>query len=161
MKLKISKPCWQALSLGMLSGMRTTAGPAIASHILSRTTSGHLAKSSLDFMQNGKTAAALKVFAAGELIGDKLPTAPDRIKPAGIVFRCIAGSLAGASVFKASGNNAFTGALIGSAAALGATFGSYYLRKATVKKFHLIDPLVGAAEDALVIGAGVGLIRTD
>jgi hypothetical protein len=47
------------------------------------------------------------------------------------------------------------GALIGSVAALGATFGSYLLRKNVVNKTKIFDPVIGSIEDALVIGAGI------
>ncbi len=157
MNLKISKSAWQAVGVGALAGMRSTAGPAIASHILSNHNSGHLAKSPLDFMQSPKAATVFKVLAIGEIVGDKLPSAPNRIKPAGLVFRCLAGSLAGASIFKASGKNAFAGAALGSIAALGATFGSFFLRKDMVDRFSLFDPIIGATEDLLVLGACVGL----
>jgi uncharacterized membrane protein len=157
MKLKISKPIWQAVGLGVLAGMRTTSAPAIASHILSHHHSRLLSKSPLKFMQNDKVAIALKVLAVGELVGDKMPNAPNRIKPAGLIFRCIAGSLAGASIFEASGNNAFAGAVVGSVTAFGATFGSFFLRKNIVLKLSLFDPVIGAIEDALVVGAGIGL----
>ena len=110
-------------------------------------------------MQNDKVAIALKVFAVGELIGDKLPNTPNRIKPGGIAFRCLSGALAGASIYKASGNNAITGAIIGSVAAFGSTFGSYFLRKDIANRTKIFDPLVGAIEDALVIGAGGGLVN--
>src|ERR1700761_2640479 len=140
MKLKISKPFWQAVGLGVLAGMRTTSAPAITSHILSRHHSKRLAKSNLRFMQNSNVAAAFKVLAVGELIGDKMPTAPDRTMPGGLIFRCIAGSLAGASIFEASGKNAFAGALIGSVAALGSTFGSFHLRKGIVTHTKALDP---------------------
>jgi uncharacterized membrane protein len=159
MRLKISKPFWQVVGLGVLAGMRTASAPAIASHILSHHSSGHLSKSSLNFMQSDKMAVVLKVLATGEFIGDKLPFTPNRIKPLGIVFRCLSGSLAGASIYKASGNNALTGALIGTVTAFGSTFGSYFLRKGIVNKFELFDPLIGAIEDALVIGAGIELTR--
>ena len=86
MKLKISKPFWQAVGLGVLAGMRTTSAPAITSHILSRHHSKRLAKSNLRFMQNSNVAAAFKVLAVGELIGDKMPTAPDRTMPGGLIF---------------------------------------------------------------------------
>ena len=157
MKLKISQPFWQVLGLGVLAGMRTMSAPAITSHILSHHNSGHLAKSPLDFMQSEKVALGLKVLAVGELITDKLPSTPNRTLPLGIAFRCLSGSLAGASIYKATGKNALIGAAVGSVAAFGATFGSYLLRKNTVSKFKLSDPLIGAVEDVLVIGAGVGL----
>ncbi len=160
-KLKITHPFWQALSLGALAGMRSAAAPAITSHILSHHHSNSLTLSKLGFMQSNKVAGVLKVLAVGELIGDKLPNTPNRIKPAGVIFRCLAGSLSGASIYKATGNNPYVGALIGSAAALGSTFGSYYLRKGTVAKTKIMDPIIGALEDALVIGAGVGFAVAD
>jgi uncharacterized membrane protein len=156
-KIKLSNPFWQVVGLGLLAGMRTTSAPAIASHILSHHHSRRLAKSPLKFMQSDNVALALKVFAVGELIGDKMPNTPNRIKPAGVVFRCLAGSLAGASIYKATGNSILTGAVLGSVVALGSTFGSYFLRKDVVSKTHVLDPIIGAIEDALVVGAGVGL----
>ena len=158
MKLKLSSPFWQAVGLGVLAGMRTTSAPAITSHLLSRHKSRILAKSPLSFMQNDKVATVFKILAVGELIGDKLPKAPNRTHPVGVVFRCIAGSLAGASLFEATGNSAFAGAVIGSVTALGSTFGSYILRKNVVNLTDAFDPLIGAIEDALVIGAGAGII---
>jgi uncharacterized membrane protein len=160
MQFKISKPFWQVVGLGVLAGMRATSAPAIASHILSHRNSGHLAKSSLDFMQSDKVAIVMKVFVAGELIGDKLPQTPNRTKPIGVLSRCLSGSLAGASIYKASGRNAFRGAVLGSVAAFGSTFGSYLLRKNVVNKLKDFDPVIGAIEDALVIGAGVALTQT-
>ena len=160
MSSKIKAPFWQVLGLGVIAGSRSAAAPAIASQILQHRHSGYLAKSSLDFMQSENTAVILKILAAGELIGDKLPAAPNRIKAAGVVFRCLSGSLAGASIYKATGHNALAGALLGSAAALGSTFGSYFLRKKAVSKYNLYDPIVGGVEDALVIVAGISLICT-
>jgi uncharacterized membrane protein len=158
--LKLSKPFWQALALGVLAGMRATSAPVIASHILGRHQSKLLSKSPFSFMQSGSVALGMKILAAGELVGDKLPKTPNRTSAGGIIGRCLSGSLAGASIYKATGKNALTGALLGSVAALGSTFGSYYLRKFTVNKTHVFDPYIGAIEDALVIGAGTGLIIT-
>ncbi len=152
------KPFFTALVLGVVAGMRTFSAPAIASHILSQQNSGHLAKSPLNFMQSENVSTGLKVLALGEFVGDKLPTAPNRTEPLGITGRCLAGSLAGASIYKASGNSALQGALVGGIVALGATFGSYLLRKTIVEKLNVNDPYIGGAEDILVLAAGAGLI---
>lgn len=98
-------------------------------------------------------------MAISELVIDKLPSTPNRTMPPVIIVRCLSGALAGASIYKASGGNVITGALLGATAAFASTFGSFYLRKGAVKKTKLFDPIVGAIEDALVIGAGVGLAR--
>jgi len=102
----------------------------------------------------------MKVLALGEAIGDKLPKTPNRITAGGVIGRCLAGSLAGASIYKATGSNALVGALLGSAVALGSTFGSYYLRRFVVAKTDIFDPYIGAIEDAVVAGAAAGLIMT-
>jgi len=159
-KFKPSGPFWQVISLGMLAGMRSTSAPAVASHILSDDHSNHLSKSPLNFMQSKSVANALKAALAGELITDKLPFTPDRIKTSSVIVRCLAGSLAGASVYKACKESPVKGALLGGTAAVLSTFGSFYLRKAVVSGTKLSDPVVGAIEDALVLTAGAALIYT-
>jgi uncharacterized membrane protein len=159
MKLKIDKPVWQVLSIGLLAGMRTASAPAITSYILSHHKSKILAKSPLSFLQSNAVANGLKFMAIAEFVGDKLPSAPNRIKPVALIGRGISGALAGAGIFKAAGESAVTGALIGGAAAIASTFGSFFLRKATVKGTGIIDPIIGAIEDALVVGAGIELAR--
>ena len=158
MKVKTLNPVWQVLGLGVLAGMRAASAPAITSHILSNHQSGKLSRSPLSFMQSGTTAVITKGFAAIELIGDKLPGTPNRIKSSALIARCLSGALAGASIYKANDYNTFTGALFGSAAAFASTFGSFYLRKSTVRRTKIFDPIIGAIEDALVIGAGIALI---
>jgi len=160
MRLKISNPFWQAAGLGALAGMRSVSAPAVASHILSRHHSKSLSKSTLGWLQVDKVATGLKILAVAEFVGDKLPSTPNRIKPVGVIFRCLSGSLAGAGIYKASGGNPYIGALIGSAAALGSTFGSFFLRKKVSEKTKIFDPVIGAIEDALVVGAGIGLARS-
>lgn len=145
------------ISLGTLAGMRTLSAPVITTHILSNHPSKKLEKSPLRFMQSTTVAAVLKVLSVTELIADKLPSTPNRIEPGGVAGRTLSGALAGASIYKAVGGKALAGALIGGAAAIAATYGSYYLRKNIVKANHIADPWIGAAEDALVIGAGIGL----
>ena len=159
MPFKLSKPFWQVLSLGTLAGMRTTSAPVITSHILSHHQSKNLAHSPLKFMQSKAVANALKVLALGEIAGDKLPSAPNRIKPAAISARVLSGTFAGAVIYKAVGGNVILGALLGGTAAFASTFGTFYLRKHLVKSSHIIDPVLGAIEDALVIGSGVGLSK--
>jgi uncharacterized membrane protein len=159
MQLKISKPFWQVIGLGTLAGMRSTSAPVITSHLLSHHQSKKLEHSPLQFMQSKTVATTLKVLALGEIAGDKLPSAPNRIKPVVIGARVLAGALAGASIYKAAGGKIIWGALIGGSAAFASTFGSFFLRKSAVRSSHIIDPIIGVIEDALVIGSGIGLSR--
>jgi len=157
MKFRKLNPAWQAITLGALSGMRSVAGPAIASHILSNRVSYKFSKTPLAFMQTKNVAGTLKVFAAAEFVADKMPFAPNRTDAPGLVVRVLAGSLAGASVYRVNNGNRFIGAVLGGAAALASTFGSFYLRRVIVKKTKIADPLIGAMEDVLVAGAALSL----
>ncbi|WP_413667717.1 DUF4126 family protein [Mucilaginibacter sp. Mucisp86] len=155
--MKALKPLWPVIGLGTLAGMRTLSAPVMTTHILSRHPSKKLDKSPLRFIQSPTIAAVLKILSVTELIADKLPSTPNRIEPAAIAGRCLSGALAGASIYKSVGGKWLTGTLIGGATAIAATYGSYYLRKNIVKANHIADPWIGAAEDALVIGVGIGL----
>lgn len=160
-KLTITHPFWQVIGIGALAGLRSASAPAITSHILNEHHSKLLEGTPLNFMQSDAAASTLKILAAGEMVMDKMPFTPNRIKPAGAAFRCLSGALAGASISKATGGKIGAGALFGAAAALAATYVSFLLRKATVKATGIIDPVIGALEDALVLGAGAKLIIID
>jgi len=157
---KISHPFWQVLGIGTLAGMRTSSAPAITSQILSHHYSKGLEGSPLNFMQSKTVANTLTFLTIGEAIMDKLPSTPNRIKPAGFAFRCLSGALAGASIYKATGGNVLVGILLGSVSAAASTYLSFLARKKIVEKTKLFDPIIGAIEDALVVATGVGLVKT-
>ena len=94
MRFKIATPFWQVIGLGTLAGMRSTSAPVITSHILSHHHSKNLEHSPLSFMQSQQVAKVLKFVALGEVVGDKLPHTPNRIKPAVLTARCLSGALA-------------------------------------------------------------------
>jgi hypothetical protein len=48
---------------------------------------------------------------------------------------------------------------LGAATAVASTYLSFILRKNAGKKTSIIDPIIGGIEDALVIGAGIGLAQ--
>ncbi len=152
-------PFCQALSVGALAGMRSTAASLIVSHILSQSHSYDLEDSPLDFMQSKTTATIFKLVALGEIVMDKLPSTPDRIKTQAIGGRIMSGALAGAALYKAQNGSIAAGALVGAVAAIGSSFASFFLRKAVVEQCKIYDPIIGAIEDAIVIGFGVELCR--
>ena len=155
MKLKIFYPFCQALSLGALAGMRSTVATAVASQILMDNPSKKVEQSGLAFMQSARNNSVLKVMVIGELIMDKMPFTPDRINPLAATGRCLSGAIAGASIYKTNGEKTVRGAILGAVAAFAATFASFYLRKAIVKATGIYDPIIGAVEDVVVIGAGI------
>lgn len=151
-----------AFQIGVIAGMRTLMAPALVSHKLSNAKPDFLSDSVLQFMTSPKTATTLSVLAAGELIGDKLPSAPDRTGWPQISGRLASGALSGAALTQADGQSLAYGGLAG---ALGAAVGSYaffQLRHWLTHEKDLPDPLVAVAEDALAFGAGLLILhKTD
>jgi hypothetical protein len=97
--------------------------------------------------------AALLVAAAGEMAGDKSPWIPPRSDPAALAGRVISGALAGRLV------GGVQGARVGAATAAATTYASERARALLGDRLGLPDPVLAAAEDALVVGlatAGAG-----
>lgn len=126
------------IALGTVTGMRSMSGLA-----------------ALGLRRRGVTNLVWPILAAGEMVADKTPFVGDRIDPGPLAGRGIMGALAGGSVARQQGASVIAGALIGAAAALVATHGSYHLRKA----LPLPQPLCGLLEDVLVcaVAASVSL----
>ena len=94
-------------------------------------------------------AAGSKVLAGGELWGDKLRSAPDRIVLAGMLARLVTGGLAGAAL--APRRQALAGAALGAAAAVAAAYVTFDLRKRAMRRFGQTP--TGLVEDAITVGA--------
>lgn len=100
-------------------------------------------------------AAGTKALAAGELLGDKLQSAPDRIVPAGIAARLVTGALAGAAL--APRRQAALGAALGAGAAVAAAYLTFGLRMRAMRRFG--QKSTGLVEDALTLGATQWVVR--
>jgi uncharacterized membrane protein len=121
----------RAAALGTVTGARTFLAPA------SLALRGRL----------GKVAKfALPVLAAGELVGDKLPTAPPRVEGVGLIGRVVSGAFVG----RVSGGN--KGLRVGAAFALASTYPSQALRAQVVKRTPVPDIACAVPEDLVGIG---------
>ncbi|WP_022822711.1 DUF4126 family protein [Hymenobacter norwichensis] len=155
----MSKYFWQTVGLGTLAGFRSMTAPMLLSGNLTKFHPHALAKSPLRWMQKPWVATGLKLMTAGEMVGDKLPAAPDRTAPPVLAGRALSGALVGATLYKVNHDSAIKGALLGSAVAVAATYASLYLRKKSAQESGLPIALVGGFEDALVLGAGLALSK--
>lgn len=136
--------------------MRSTFGLALVSHHLSRQRKPALGR--LDFMRSPKTANLLKIAAAGEVIGDKLPNTPARTQPGAVVGRMASGALCGAALGRSAGRGARSGAVVGALGAVVGSYAFYYLRRELTQR-GLPDLPVALAEDALALGGGAAVLR--
>lgn len=156
MKKSILSTLVRAVGLGMVSGMRSTMGPAFASQYANRYPSRQLKGSPLGFMQRETVMRGLQTMAAGEMVVDKVPGMKDRIIPGALAGRAAAGGLAGATLYQASGDKAWRGALVGAVAAVAASYAFFYLRKYAGKRYKVKDGFAGGMEDLLAVGIGAG-----
>lgn len=149
-------PITQAFALGVVSGMRAALGPALVSHALSQRPPPDLGR--LNFMRSPTTAVVLKVAAAGELVGDKLPLTPDRIQPGPLTGRALSGALCGAVLGRSARQGAVTGALVGALGAVAGAHAFYSLRRTLVHDHGLPDLAVALVEDALALASGTAVL---
>ena len=106
-------------------------------------------------MLNPVIAAGAAAMAAGEMAGDKMPTAPDRIIPIGLAVRSITAGYAGAAL--APKDRRVLGAAVAVGTALAASYIGWRLRCAAMEKYG--QTATGFVEDAIVFGAGMMIAK--
>jgi uncharacterized membrane protein len=147
-----------AAVLGAISGMRSMAAPAIVSRF-AHTGLLPLQDSQIKFLTHRNSAKTMAVMAIGEMVADKLPFIPNRTSVFPLVTRAVSGALSATAFTKARRRSVALGALIGSLAAVGASYGAFKVRKTVGAKLHLPDTIVAVAEDAIVAACGFALLR--
>ena len=89
------------------------------------------------------------LFAAAEMAGDKMKSAPDRTVFLGLLARTITSGFAGATL--APPRRQWAGAALGGAAAVASSYGGLTLRKRAMRRWG--QTATGFAEDVLVFAA--------
>src|SRR5919199_1692450 len=144
--------------LGFVGGLRSLMPLAILSAHLGRegpdiADGGWI----IDALASPAGALALGAAAVGELVADKLPLVPSRLKPLPLGGRVVLGGTACAFASLAEGRTSDSGALIGSAGAVIGSLAGYALRTSRVLP---LPPLVLAfGEDALAFTLGRWAVR--
>jgi uncharacterized membrane protein len=121
----------EAVVLGGLTGMRSTAGAA-----------------TLAFRHHGWAPRVAAMMAAGEMVADKMPAVGDRIAPLPLAGRALMGAIVGGTVVRRAGYNAAIGVVIGGAAAVIAAHLAYRVRA----RLPVSNAVGGVLEDAFVMG---------
>jgi uncharacterized membrane protein len=99
-------------------------------------------------------AAGAVALAIAEVVGDKRRTAPDRIVPVGLLARFTTSAIAGAAV--ASRRQRWTGAAVGGATAVVASFPGWRLRLMAMSRRSQMS--TGLLEDAIVLAAAAAIV---
>ena len=104
-------------------------------------------------MLNPVIAGGVAAFAAAEMAGDKIKTAPDRTVPIGLVVRSITAAYVGAAL--APRDQRLLGAGIAVTAAIASAYPGLALRKWAMKRYG--QTATGFIEDAVVFGSGLAI----
>lgn len=105
------------------------------------------------WFRNPFVTGGVNAFAAAEMAGDKMKSAPDRIVPAGLIVRSITSAYAGAAL--APRGKQAAGAAVAVSAAIISSYIGWRLRCAAMEKYGQTP--TGLVEDALVYGAGLAV----
>lgn len=147
-----------AAGLGWAAGMRSMTAPAALAHVLA----GRFVRPGRQparLLASGRVAGLLKLAAAGEYVGDKMPFAPDRTAPLPLGGRIGAGALVGAAVAVARRESPWGPAAVGAAAAVASSYAMMSARKALPEALGVPDLPVALAEDALALVLAVATAR--
>ena len=140
--------------LGMVAGMRAALPFAPLALAAGRGRFGRRLPWPLALIGSRWARAGIGLAAAGELVVDKLPVTPSRLRPGPLGGRLICGGLAGGLVARDAGRPWPVGATIGAiGAAAGASLG-YHTRRTLGQRTGLPDPVWGAAEDVVAFALG-------
>lgn len=137
--------------IGFVAGLRTFTPPAAiawGAHL------GwlHLAGTRLSFLASIIAVAVFTLGAAGEFVGDQLPSTPARTAPAQLGARLVMGGFCGAALALAAGQSVFLGILLALVGALAGTFGGYHARKGLVRGLKVPDFVIAIPEDLIAVG---------
>lgn len=144
----------RSLLIGLVAGLRSmTPFAAVAFAARNRRLNRKPDETSL--LASRTAVAGASVLAAGELLGDKMRSAPDRTIPPGLVARLITGAVAGAAL--APRRDRLPAAVLG---ALGAVAGGYVglaVRKRAMARYGqtrsgLVEDGFALAATAVIVG---------
>ncbi len=158
--MKVSSTVWRTAGLGAISGLRFTSGLVLLSRTAARGGIS-LEETPFGFLGSRKVSTVLHLMLLGELIGDKIPGVPSRTALKSLLGRAVSGAFVGAVLFASEERRSAAGALIGAGSAVVAAFAGERLRAAVVERTGAPDPLVGMAEDAVVLAIGTRSLRAE
>ena len=143
--------------IGGVSGLRTFTGPATVAWGARRNWL-NLHATLFAFMGSTAAVVIFILLALSELVMDKLPSTPSRLRPAGLIGRGVSGALCGACVAGAATQSMLLGAVLGVAGAIAGAFAGNKTRGTLVKALKVPDFVIAVLEDAVAIAGGLFIV---
>jgi uncharacterized membrane protein len=149
---------WAALAIGAVTGMRSMLAPTLVSRALSERDDLDGAGEAAQLLTSDTAQTFLPVLAAGEMIGDKMPFAPDRTIVPSMMFRALSGGMSAAALAGVRREPMLVPALLGATAALVAAKVGLRLRKPYQPR-PLVNAALGAVEECVALTVGKAGLR--
>ncbi len=136
-------------AIGMLSGLRALSPIAVVCWLalLHRLPLTGWAS----FVGSKAAVVLFSLGAVGELISDKLPKTPSRLKQPGFTVRIVLGGLCGLVLASAGSFSLIGGAVLGAIGAVAGSYLGYFARSRITGNFGLPDLPVALVEDLICI----------
>ncbi len=152
----------RALTIGVVAGLRSMTPLAILA-LRRDSTPSNARWRDWPVLNSGKGRGGLIVSGLGEVVGDKLPATPSRLKLLPLMGRMTFGGVAGAAIGSESNGTQpmLIGALIGAIGGLMGSFAGYHVRHAIVSGTKIPDLVVALGEDAIAIALTAHATRLD
>ena len=141
-----------AVGIGAVAGLRTLTAPAVLAWAAQRRWI-RMGNSPFATIISAKVSKRITDFAVSELIADKLPFTPSRLKPGPFAARIVSGAVCGATIYGVVKRPLKEGAVLGGIGAIAGAVAGYRMRR----KLSGDIPDLGVAllEDALAVGGGI------
>jgi uncharacterized membrane protein len=149
---------WGAVAIGVVTGMRSMLAPTMVSQALAERAGIADAGEPARTLASHRVRRYVMPLAAGELLGDKMPFAPDRTIAPSMLVRAISGGVSAAALASARRQPIMLPALIGATAACIAAKVAINLRKRYGTNAWLNAGL-GVAEDCMAVSLGNAGLR--
>jgi len=144
------------LVIGLFAGLRSLMAPAITAWAAYL---GWLTlERPLSLIGATPSVALFTIAAAGELVLDKLPNAPNRTDALGVGARIATGGLSAACVAASGGGSAWLGAVLGSVGGVVGCFAGYRARTGLVKALGTPGMVVALVEDLVAIAGPLWVV---
>jgi uncharacterized membrane protein len=143
--------------IGVIAGLRSLTAPAVVAWGAHRHWL-NLHESLFSFMASTASVAVLTALMLFELVMDKRPSTPSRLRPPGLIARIMLGGLSGAALATAGSQSVALGAILGAVGGIAGSFAGYALRTRLVRALEVPDFVIACMEDLVAIGGGLLIV---
>jgi uncharacterized membrane protein len=147
----------RALGIGLAAGLRSMTAPAVISWAASNRQI-NVGRSPLALLGSDRASRITAKLALGEIVADKTPAIPSRLKPASLSWRLISGGVCGAAISVSAYEDPGSGAALGATGALIGSLLGYVVRTRAGKQLHVPDFPLALLEDAVAIGTAFAAV---